>query len=117
YRPARPLLDEASALVAAFFVAVAFLHVRDSHFGMLDVPMTCLAVAALLPLSRALEDPTQIRSWITGGVFVGLAASTKYNAGVLVAVGLVVVLISSTASRERIPQPAIARGTVAFLTA
>jgi Dolichyl-phosphate-mannose-protein mannosyltransferase len=84
---------------------------------MLDVPMTCLAVAALLPLSRALEDPTPIRSWITGGVFVGLAASTKYNGGVLVAVGLVVAVIGSTASRERIPLSAITRGTVAFLAA
>ena len=32
--------DRLTAITAAFFVATAFLHVRDSHFGVPDVPMT-----------------------------------------------------------------------------
>src|SRR2546428_606111 len=39
---ARELFSRRAALLAALFLAVAFLHVRDSHFGVADVPMTFL---------------------------------------------------------------------------
>jgi 4-amino-4-deoxy-L-arabinose transferase-like glycosyltransferase len=34
------LFDRLTAGLAAFFLALAFLHVRDSHFGVTDVSMT-----------------------------------------------------------------------------
>jgi 4-amino-4-deoxy-L-arabinose transferase-like glycosyltransferase len=88
YRVTRALFDTATGLIAAFFLAVAYLHVRESHFGVTDVPMTCLVVAALLLFTRAAADPLSLRRWAVAGATAGLAASTKYNAGVVVAAGL-----------------------------
>ena len=44
YRLARKLWDEATALVAALFLALVFIHARDSHFGTTDTAMTLLIV-------------------------------------------------------------------------
>jgi hypothetical protein len=104
YRVMRQLFDRATGLVAAFFIAVAFLHVRDSHFGVADIPATLFTVAAMLPLSRLLVDPSRRRDWIRAGVFSGLAASTKYNGGLVAAAGLAVAfiwMIERGASRQR----------------
>jgi hypothetical protein len=117
YRVTRELCDKATALVAAFFMAVAYLHVRDSHFGVTDVPMTALAVAALLFLSRAVADPIPLRRWAVAGVMVGLTASTKYNGGVLVAVGLVAAAIGAGAPREPASTRNAARAAATFLAA
>ena len=42
-RLARDAAGRATALVAALFLAVAILHVRDSHFATVDVLTTLLA--------------------------------------------------------------------------
>src|SRR5215470_17674219 len=85
YKLVDRLFDRLTALTSAFFVAVAFLHVRDSHFGVTDVPMTALVVAALVALSRAADDPTRVRRWGLCGALSGLGASTKYNGGLILA--------------------------------
>ena len=64
---------------AGTFLAVAFLHVRDSHYGVTDVPMTTLLLAAILMILRAHEQPSRGR-FLAAGLVAGLAASTKYNA-------------------------------------
>ena len=64
---------------AAIFLAVAFLHVRDSHYGATDVPMTTILLAAVLLIQRAHEQPSRGR-FLIAGLVAGLAASTKYNA-------------------------------------
>jgi len=64
---------------AGTFLAVAFLHVRDSHYGVTDVPMTTMLLAALLLILRAHEEPST-RRFLLAGLVAGLAASTKYNA-------------------------------------
>jgi len=108
YRFTRAAFDRATALVAAFFAAIAFLHVRDSHFGVPDVPATFLAMAAMLPLGRALRDPLTRKHWTWSGILIGLAASTKYNAGIVASVAAVVAAIvwidakgEDTAARRR----------------
>ena len=77
-------------LLSAFFLAVSILHVRDSHFAMTDVLMTFLATTCLMLLLRALDatDRERIKpiAWFAlSGMVAGLATSTKYNAGALVA--------------------------------
>ena len=116
YRLVDRLFDRLTAITAAFFVAVAFLHVRDSHFGVTDVPMTALVVAALVALASAVQDPTRVRRWALSGALSGLAASTKYNGGLVLAAGMataVVVLIQSDAARRR----KVLRGAVALVGA
>jgi 4-amino-4-deoxy-L-arabinose transferase-like glycosyltransferase len=92
YRLSSRLFDRATALAAASFLAAAFLHVRDSHFGVTDVPTTMLIVASLIPLASALELPGRRRSWAASGVLAGLAASTKYNGGLAAVAALATAL-------------------------
>jgi len=86
---ARRLTTTAAALFAAALCAVAFLHVRDSHFGVTDVPAAFMIVAAFTAIVVGpLERPTK-RNVALAGLLCGLAASTKYNAG-LILIALVV---------------------------
>jgi 4-amino-4-deoxy-L-arabinose transferase-like glycosyltransferase len=77
-------------LLAALFLGVSILHVRDSHFAMTDVLMTMLATASLALLLRALDGhangPEAWSGWFALSGFVGgLATSTKYSAAALMA--------------------------------
>ena len=72
----RDAADETTALVAAGLLAVAPLHVRESHFAMTDVVMTLLVTVALAIDLRAHARP---RWWAAAGALAGLAASTKYT--------------------------------------
>jgi 4-amino-4-deoxy-L-arabinose transferase-like glycosyltransferase len=104
YKLVDRLFDRLTALTSAFFVAVAFLHVRDSHFGVTDVPMTALVIAALVALTRAADNPTRLRGWALCGVLSGLAASTKYNGGLVLAPAVstaIVALIQSEPGARR----------------
>src|SRR5581483_8574119 len=57
YALVRDSADDATALVAAGLLAVAPLHVRESHFAMTDVVMTLLLTVALAIYVRARERP------------------------------------------------------------
>jgi hypothetical protein len=78
YKICRRLFDETIAIVAALFLALAFLHVRDSHFGVTDVAMTGLVVLAVLAILRWRETGNALHTAIAG-LIAGLAGSTKYN--------------------------------------
>ena len=82
FRIARRLFGDRTALVAAAFLALAFLHVRDSHFGVTDVPMTCMVLAGFLAILKMSESGTR-RDLLIAGICTGLAVATKYNAGLL----------------------------------
>lgn len=68
---------------SALFLSVAFLHVRDSHFGVTDVTMTTLATLAVV-LAREAAATGSRQRLLGAAVAAGLAASTKYNGGVAV---------------------------------
>ncbi len=71
---------------AAAALAVAFLHVRDSHFGTLDIPLTLACVAALYIAYRTMHA-RGARPLLINGIALGVAASLKYN-GALVFAGI-----------------------------
>lgn len=81
------LFGDPAGLAGAALLAVAFLHVRDSHFGVTDVAMTTLLLAALLLLVRAHDAPST-GAFAVAGLVAGFATSTKYSAGVLAAVAV-----------------------------
>lgn len=85
YLVARRLLGEATALLSALVLAVAFLHVRNSHYAVNDVPATFLLVVMAYFASRVLADG-RLRDYLFGGIFLGLAVATKYNMGIGAAV-------------------------------
>ncbi|HEY4871062.1 MAG TPA: glycosyltransferase family 39 protein [Candidatus Dormibacteraeota bacterium] len=76
--------------LAGFFGAsaltVAFLHVRDSHFATLDIPLTLACVATLYIAYRTIQS-RGARPLLLNGISLGIAASLKYN-GALVFAGI-----------------------------
>ena len=80
----RLIADEATGLVAALFLAVAVLHVRDSHFATTDVPTAFLATLALALVTRAAATKLT-RDFGAAGVVSGLAVASKYTAATLIA--------------------------------
>jgi hypothetical protein len=76
--------------LAGFFsaaaLAVAFLHVRDSHFGTLDIPLTLACVGALYVAYRTIHW-RGVRPLLINGITLGVAASLKYN-GALIFAGI-----------------------------
>ena len=76
------LFDEATGLAGGTLLAVAFLHVRDSHFGVTDVAMTAMLLAAILLLVRAHDAPSRA-GFALAGLAGGLATSTKYSAALV----------------------------------
>jgi 4-amino-4-deoxy-L-arabinose transferase-like glycosyltransferase len=82
FRIARRLFDVTTALVAAAFLALAFLHVRDSHFGVTDIPMTFMVLLAFLAIVKLAGSGSR-RDLVAAGILTGLAVATKYNAALL----------------------------------
>ena len=87
------LFDRRTALTAAFFLAVAALHVRDSHFGVPDITATCIAVASFLWTCRFI-DSDRVRDLLISAVGAGAAASTKYNLALIAVPGVLAIVTS-----------------------
>ncbi len=89
-RLGRRMAGQPAGLIAAGFLAVAPLHVRDSHFAMTDVLMTLLLTMCLAALVAAYDRAkgaatgTALAQFAIAGLLGGLATSTKYNAAVVV---------------------------------
>jgi hypothetical protein len=75
-----------AGFLGAAALAVAFLHVRDSHFGTLDIPLSLACVGVLYVAYRTLHWRGP-RPLLLNGITLGLAASLKYN-GALVFAGI-----------------------------
>ena len=80
HRVAARLTDRRTAMVAALFLAVAPLHVRDSHYVKHDVPATLAIVVAYLAITRLWPASERIRTRDTAlaGAACGVAFSTHY---------------------------------------
>ena len=100
YAVGRELFSTRAALASAAFLAVAFLHVRDSHFGVTDVPVTLLTVCAFWAAARCLTRGASLSRGSATGLLCGLAASTKYNAA-LIAVPALVAIADDTLRSHR----------------
>jgi 4-amino-4-deoxy-L-arabinose transferase-like glycosyltransferase len=79
---ARRAADRTAGLIAALFLAVAPLHVRESHFAMTDVVMTALLLTSMAVLMAA-RDGSRTWPYAAAGLAGGLATSTKYSAGIV----------------------------------
>lgn len=70
-------LERTSALCAAAILAVAYLHVRDSHFGTVDV-LSGLVTLAALERMLALQRTGAPRTYLAAGLLAGAGAAVKY---------------------------------------
>ena len=88
YSIGRRVRDDVTGLIAAALLAVAMLHVRESHFAMTDVIMTLLVTASLAVLLHGVDEQEtarRVRLFAAAGFLGGLAASTKYTAAAVLA--------------------------------
>lgn len=83
YRLAKKVVDPGASLWAAFFLAVNFLHARDSHYIYADIPLLLSLLAGFLVLFRIVANPFSWKLHLVAGGMVGLAAATKYNGAFL----------------------------------
>ena len=83
YLAAKELFGKQTGFFASLFLAVSFLHVRNSHYGTTDIPATALATFSFLFAARIYRTG-HLSDYILAGVLGGLATSTKYNAGMFV---------------------------------
>ncbi len=83
YWAAGKLTGRTGALVAAGILCIAPLHVQHSHFATVDVPSTLFVALALGFAVKALRED-EWRWYLLAGLMSGLAAGTKYNAGLVV---------------------------------
>ena len=82
YRIGRLSFGTTAALLAAAFLAVNVLHADLSHYVTVDVPMVCLAVAALYFAIRMATGGTA-RDYSWAAPLAALATSTKIPAVLL----------------------------------
>ncbi|MCZ6633620.1 MAG: tetratricopeptide repeat protein [bacterium] len=83
-------------VAGAWFCAVSVLHVRDSHFGVTDVPSVCLLMFGVLYALRITRGGN-LRDYIWSGVFVGLATGTKYGS----VLGVIPILVAHFCIKPR----------------
>src|SRR5262249_7595448 len=92
YLLGRRAFSRAHGLLAAAFLAAAFLHVRDSALSTTEAPLTLFVVLALVGAVRVYQDGRP-RAYALAALAGGLATATKYNAVlVLVPLGIAHVL-------------------------
>ncbi len=82
YGLGRRVLGTSGGLLAALFLSVCHLHVRQSQAGVPDSLMIFLAIVAVWQFLRLDAEPSK-RNALLSGLLLGLATGTKYNAGLL----------------------------------
>jgi dolichyl-phosphate-mannose-protein mannosyltransferase len=97
-----------TGLLAAGWTAVAYLLVRDAHFGVNDALVTLLVTLALAACVRVLRDGSP-RFDLLAGALTGLAFTAKYQ-GLVVLVPLV--LACALRPRRRVAGLAVALGSM-----
>ena len=68
YRLAARVTNTRAALAAATFLAVAPLHVRDSHYATTDNPKTFFVMAAMLATERFYRTRDARDAWLAGAL-------------------------------------------------
>jgi 4-amino-4-deoxy-L-arabinose transferase-like glycosyltransferase len=71
--------SQTHGILAASFLTVAFLHVRDSALSTTEAPLTFFVVLTLIGAVRVYQDGG-LQDYALAGLAGGLATATKYNA-------------------------------------
>jgi len=97
YRLMARFFSSTHAALAAFFLASNFLHVRNSHYIYLDIPLLFFLVCSYFPILSILESPRR-RDYVVFGCLVALGAASKHN-GVFVVVPFLLAHFTATGWR------------------
>ncbi len=89
YMAGKKMFSEKVGLISALAIAIFPFHVLHSHYGLTDVP-TAFLISWVVYFAALIVKKDKLLFYILVGVFVGLAASTKYHGGLS---ALVIVLV------------------------
>jgi 4-amino-4-deoxy-L-arabinose transferase-like glycosyltransferase len=89
-----------AGLAAALFVATLPYHLRFSQFVTTDVTAAWLVLLCLHSCILIIRE-NRLRAYLVAGAFAGLAASTKYNAGVVALAIVAAALLHMLDERRR----------------
>lgn len=78
YHTGRKYFNKLTGLLAALFLAVNFLHVRDSHYIYFDIPLTLCVLLFFIKAYDFFGEAKRI-DYIQLGALLGLAYSVKYQ--------------------------------------
>lgn len=78
YKLAKQLFSRKIGLVAAFLLAINFVHVRNSHFNTVDVPATFFGVLCLYLIGLLLTRD-EIKLYAAAAVTMAVATATKFS--------------------------------------
>ena len=114
YRLIRRHFSEAHALVSAFFLAVAFLHVRDSHFIYADIPLVLVLIGAFFIFLALAEGRPGWKVHLAAGALIGLATGIKYN-GILVSIPYLAATLFGNERKKWLAHGMVAAGGAFFV--
>jgi len=116
YRIAQILGGRRAGQISALFLAVCFLHVRDSHFATTDVPATFYLLASCVLTMRYTQSGAE-RDLYLGSALFGLGVSTKYNVAFCAVTVLITALHGAGPIRKTVRRLLVATGfmTLAFV--
>ncbi len=89
YRLGKKFFSLEHGLLAAALLALNFLHVRDSHYIYVDIPLAAVLVLSFFPVLTLIER-FEFRTYLCFGVLLGIATATKYNGALIMLPFLVV---------------------------
>jgi 4-amino-4-deoxy-L-arabinose transferase-like glycosyltransferase len=105
---ARRLGGERAATRAAIVITVMPLAAAGLMLATPDVPLLMMTAVGLYCVVRALEQPLRSagssRWWLTTGVTLGLAFSSKYTS-IFLPVGIVLAIVARPTLRDRLREP------------
>ncbi len=119
YKTGRRFFSEKVGLFAALMLALSFIHVDKSHWGLLESPLVLLCALALYFIFKLNQSPT-LKNTVVAGLVAGLAVSTKYNAGFIFVPLLTVCLVTFKKNPGKLFQALVLTGfsmLVGFLIA
>jgi hypothetical protein len=101
YAIARRIVPSPVALVPPLLLAVVPIHIVQSGLTTTDIPVGFMVGVATLT-AMVFAETGGLTAFITSLVFVGLAAATKYNSGLILITPLLALLIRQTARQTPI---------------
>jgi len=101
YALAKKLFQARIALIAALFLSLLFLHVRNSHYIRHDIPVTFFIIVSLFSYISLLENPKRSR-YFFAGFLTGLSISTNWNAFLLVPFFFIVHIFNTKENQTRL---------------
>lgn len=88
YLAGKALYNKRTGILAALTITLIPFHVHASHFALIDVP-TAFWISWALYFSAKIYKSAELKNYLLAGLFIGFAASTKYNGGLAALVVLV----------------------------